>query len=111
MRLPAVAIAPGEAADPGPQLIERLHQGGVPTLRTDTNGAVHILTDGNNLEVSCFVACPEISADQFNEAADATGSAEQSATINNRALPGIRDFSCIARVKTVPRSRLAFSPQ
>jgi len=50
-------------------------------------------------------------SDQFNEAADATGSAEQSATINNRAPPGIRDFSCIARVKTVPRSRQAFSPQ
>jgi beta-lactamase superfamily II metal-dependent hydrolase len=41
---------------------ERLHQGGVPTLRTDSNGTVHIPTDGNNLEVSCFVACPEIAA-------------------------------------------------
>jgi hypothetical protein len=49
-------------AHPSPQLIERLHQGGVPTLRTDINGAVHIPTDGNNLEVSCFVACPEITA-------------------------------------------------
>jgi competence protein ComEC len=47
---------------PSPQLIERLHQGGVPTLRTDTNEAVHIPADGNNLEVSCFVACPEITA-------------------------------------------------
>jgi len=40
---------------------------GVPILRTDTNGAIHILTDGTNLEVSCFVACPEITA-QINSA-------------------------------------------
>jgi hypothetical protein len=48
---------------PSPQLIERLEAAGVPTLRTDTNGAIHIFTDGNNLEVSCFVACPEITAE------------------------------------------------
>jgi hypothetical protein len=34
----------------------------VPALRTDTNGAVHIITDGERLEVSCFIACPEINA-------------------------------------------------
>jgi competence protein ComEC len=45
---------------PSPELIDRLRQAGIPTLRTDTNGAVHILTDGKKLEVSCFSACPEI---------------------------------------------------
>jgi competence protein ComEC len=47
---------------PAPQLLERLEQVGIPTLRTDTNGAVHILTDGKKVEVSCFVPCPEIAA-------------------------------------------------
>jgi competence protein ComEC len=41
---------------PSPQLLERLRQAGIPTLRTDTNGAIHILTDGKILQVSCFVA-------------------------------------------------------
>lgn len=27
-------------------------------LRTDRDGAVHLLTDGQQLEVSCFVECP-----------------------------------------------------
>jgi hypothetical protein len=31
---------------PRAQLLERLRQAGIPTLRTDTNGAIHILTDG-----------------------------------------------------------------
>ena len=34
----------------------------VPTLRTDTNGAIHILSNGEMLEVSCFVACPQAAA-------------------------------------------------
>jgi competence protein ComEC len=44
---------------PSPQLLERLRQAGVPALRTDTNGAIHILTDGKNLEVSRSIACPQ----------------------------------------------------
>ena len=44
---------------PSPELLERLENAGVRTLRTDRDGAVHILTDGKRLEVSCFVACPE----------------------------------------------------
>jgi competence protein ComEC len=62
---------------PGPQLIERLHQASVATLRTDTSGAIHILTDGNNLEVSCFVACPEITA-QINSTKPQTPQDQQS---------------------------------
>jgi hypothetical protein len=40
-------------------LLERLTIAGVRILRTDRDGAVHVLTDGKNLEISCFVACPE----------------------------------------------------
>ena len=47
---------------PAPQLLERLQQAGITMPRTDTNGAIHILTDGKKFKVSCFVACPDISA-------------------------------------------------
>ena len=42
-----------------PQLIERLEGAGVRILRTDRDRAIHVLTDGDRVEVSCFVACPE----------------------------------------------------
>lgn len=44
---------------PSPELLERLEKAGVRVLRTDRNGAVHILTDGSDLQVSCYVPCPE----------------------------------------------------
>ncbi len=44
---------------PSPELLERLTVEGARILRTDRDGAIHILTDGQTLEVSCFVACPE----------------------------------------------------
>ncbi len=44
---------------PSPELLERLEKAGVRILRTDQNGAVHVLTDGERLEITCFVACPE----------------------------------------------------
>jgi competence protein ComEC len=47
---------------PSPELLERLENAGVRILRTDREGAVHILTDGQRLEISCFVACPEAAA-------------------------------------------------
>jgi len=43
---------------PSPEVLDRLEAAGVRTLRTDTNGAIHILTDGKKIEVNCFVACP-----------------------------------------------------
>lgn len=52
---------------PSPALLERLTQAGVPILRTDQSGAIHIATDGTRFEVSCFAACPEITA-QLNSA-------------------------------------------
>jgi len=44
---------------PSPELLERLAGAGVRILRTDRDGAVHVLTDGYGLEINCFVACPE----------------------------------------------------
>ncbi len=44
---------------PSPELLERLENAGVRVLRTDRDGAVHILTDGEKLDISCFVACPD----------------------------------------------------
>jgi hypothetical protein len=43
---------------PSPELLDRLQNAGVRILRTDQNGAVHLVTDGLGLEISCFVECP-----------------------------------------------------
>jgi competence protein ComEC len=43
---------------PNAELIERLENAGVRILRTDKDGAVHVLTDGARLEITCFIACP-----------------------------------------------------
>lgn len=60
---PSVAvISAGEDnpyGHPNQELLERLENEGVRILRTDRDGAVHVLTDGEDIEVSCFVACPE----------------------------------------------------
>jgi hypothetical protein len=45
-----------------PQLLERLSGAAVPTLRTDTNGAIHILANGKMLEGSCFLPGPQVAA-------------------------------------------------
>ncbi|HEY6944967.1 MAG TPA: hypothetical protein VI431_07485, partial [Candidatus Acidoferrum sp.] len=55
-------ISAGEAnpyGHPSPELLERLEGAGVRVLRTDRQGAVHVLTDGRKLEIQCFVACPD----------------------------------------------------
>ena len=44
---------------PNQELLERLEQVRVRILRTDRDGAVHVLTDGKRLEITCFIACPE----------------------------------------------------
>ncbi len=58
---PSVAvISAGEDnpyGHPHPELLTRLENAGVRILRTDRDGAVHVLMDGKNIEVSCFVAC------------------------------------------------------
>lgn len=42
---------------PSRELLTRLENAHVRMLRTDRDGAVHVLTDGEDLEISCFVAC------------------------------------------------------
>jgi competence protein ComEC len=44
---------------PSPELLERLQNAGVRIFRTDRDGAVHLLMDGERLGVTCFLACPE----------------------------------------------------
>jgi competence protein ComEC len=60
---PSVAvISAGEDnpyGHPNPELLARLAGAGVRILRTDRDGAVHVLTDGRQLQVSCFVTCPD----------------------------------------------------
>jgi competence protein ComEC len=46
---------------PSPELLERLEASGARVLRTDRDGAVHILTDGDRLEISCFMVCADMS--------------------------------------------------
>lgn len=43
---------------PSPELLARLTGSGARVLRTDTVGAVQVLTDGHNLQISCCQACP-----------------------------------------------------
>jgi len=55
-------ISVGEAnsyGHPSPELLDRLEAASVRILRTDRDGAVHVLTDGQKIEISCFVACLE----------------------------------------------------
>jgi hypothetical protein len=57
-----VVISAGESnayGHPSPELLERLEAVDVRILRSDRDGAVRIITNGENLEISCFVACPE----------------------------------------------------
>jgi competence protein ComEC len=42
---------------PNAELLGRLENAGVRILRTDRDGAVHVLTDGTRLEITCFIAC------------------------------------------------------
>jgi competence protein ComEC len=58
---------------PSRELLERLENAGVRVLRTDRDGAVHIVTDGERLDISCFVACPDaapVTASRRAEAPD-----------------------------------------
>ncbi len=58
---PQVAIiSAGEGnpyGHPNQELLQRLDNAGVRVLRTDRDGAVHVLTNGRTLEISCFAGC------------------------------------------------------
>jgi competence protein ComEC len=53
---------------PNAELLERLAGAGVRVLRTDRDGAVHILLDSQSLQVRCFVPCPSVDADGLRQA-------------------------------------------
>lgn len=53
-------ISVGEAnpyGHPHPDVLARLEASGVRILRTDLNGAVTLVTDGKNEQITCFVPC------------------------------------------------------
>jgi competence protein ComEC len=72
---PAIAIiSSGEDnpyGHPSPELLARLEASGARVLRTDRDGAVHVLTDGDRLEISCFVACAELATVTTSKRAEA----------------------------------------
>jgi competence protein ComEC len=53
---------------PNAELLERLANAGVRVLRTDRDGAVHILMGSKSLEVRCFVPCLPVEADGLRQA-------------------------------------------
>jgi len=53
---------------PNAELLERLTSAGVRVLRTDRDGAVHILMDGKGVEVRCFVPCLPVGGNDLQRA-------------------------------------------
>lgn len=64
-------------AIPSTELLERLANAGVRVLRTDRDGAVHILMDGKGLEVRCFVPCLPVGVDGLRTQAPDHGKDEK----------------------------------
>ena len=44
---------------PSPDLLQRLENANAKIFRTDLNGAIHVLTDGEKIELSCFLPCDQ----------------------------------------------------
>jgi beta-lactamase superfamily II metal-dependent hydrolase len=61
-RVAVISAGEDNPYSPKAELLERLTSAGMRFLRTDRDGAVQVLTDGKQLEISCFVACPEKTA-------------------------------------------------
>ncbi len=53
---------------PNAELLERLANAGVRVLRTDRDGAVHILMDGKGVEVNCFLPCLPVGGSDLQRA-------------------------------------------
>ncbi len=53
---------------PNAELLERLTSARVRVLRTDRDGAVHILMDGKGVEVRCFVPCLPVGGNDLQRA-------------------------------------------
>jgi competence protein ComEC len=53
---------------PNAEVLERLADANVRVLRTDRDGAVHVLMSGKGLEVTCFVPCLPMRSDGLQRA-------------------------------------------
>jgi competence protein ComEC len=53
---------------PSRELLQRLENTGVRVLRTDRDGAIHVLTDGHTLEINCFAGCSFPAGDASRQA-------------------------------------------
>jgi competence protein ComEC len=68
-RLAIISVGEGNPyGHPNSELLERLANANVRVLRTDRDGAVHILMNGKGLEVACFVPCPPMHIDELQRA-------------------------------------------
>jgi competence protein ComEC len=62
---------------PNAELLERLANGGIRVLRTDRDGAVHILMDSNSVDVRCFVPCPPLEPPTLRQAKEPNHNKDQ----------------------------------
>jgi len=68
-RIAIISVGEGNPyGHPNTELLERLANANVRVLRTDRDGAVHILMNGKGLEVTCFVPCSPMRRDELQRA-------------------------------------------
>src|SRR6266403_2037753 len=68
-RVAIISVGEGNPyGHPNTELLERLANANVRVLRTDRDGAVHILMNGKGLEVTCFVPCSPMHRDELQRA-------------------------------------------
>jgi len=68
-RVAIISVGEGNPyGHPNTELLERLANANVRVLRTDRDGAVHILMNGKGLEVTCFVPCSPMRRDELQRA-------------------------------------------
>jgi competence protein ComEC len=68
-RLAIISVGEGNAyGHPNTDLLERLANANVRVLRTDRDGAVHVLMNGKGFEVTCFVPCSSMRSDGLQRA-------------------------------------------
>ena len=64
-RLAIISVGEGNAyGHPNAELLARLANADVRVLRTDQDGAVHILMDGKSLDLKCFVPCAPMNSSE-----------------------------------------------
>jgi hypothetical protein len=80
---------------PSPELLQRQQEKGTRVLRTDLDGSVQILTDGQAIKVSCYRACRG-SAGRISERGGAKSRREPAIGAEIPASPDVRDFCGIA---------------